>query len=94
MSIPMDGKLEGVKEIRGTVGGLRLPLNKAEKNELYTVVKVSGKDETKKHLSNLGFVEGTQVRVISELNGSIIVDVKGTKLAIGEDLSKRVMVTT
>lgn len=72
--------------------GMRMPLNRVAKGSQGTVVKVSGADETKKHLNNLGFVEGTIVTVISELNGSIIVEVKGTKLGLDADLAKRVTV--
>ncbi len=74
--------------------GLRMPLSKMTKGNQGVVVKVSGADETKKHLNNLGFVDGTTVTLISELNGSIIVEVKGTKLGLDADLAKRVIVVS
>lgn len=80
-------------EAKVSASGLRIPLNRAEKNTEYTVLKISGQDETKKHLSDLGFVEGEKVQVTSSLGGNIIVTVKGVKVALGEDLAKRVTVT-
>ncbi len=75
-----------------TMQGMRMPLNRAEANTDYVVEKVSGKDETKKHLCDLGFVEGEKVRVSSARNGNIIVTVKGVKIAVGEELAKRITV--
>ena len=72
--------------------GMRLPLNRAEANTEYVVEKVSGKDETKKHLADLGFVTGEKVKVSSARNGNIIVTVKGVKIAVGDDLAKRITV--
>lgn len=72
--------------------GIRLPLNRTEDNAEYVVEKVSGKDETKKHLADLGFVASEKVKVASARNGNIIVTVKGVKMAIGDDLAKRITV--
>ena len=38
--------------------------------------KVGGKEETRRFLENLGFVAGGVVTVVSEMNGSMIVNVK------------------
>lgn len=72
--------------------GMRLPLNRTEANAEYVVEKVSGKAETKKHLADLGFVAGEKVKVSSARNGNIIVTVKGVKIAVGDELAKRITV--
>lgn len=72
--------------------GMRMPLNRVEANAEYVVEKVSGKDETKKHLADLGFVAGETVKVSSARNGNIIVTVKGVKIAVSDDLAKRITV--
>ena len=46
-----------------------------------------------RHLTNLGFVEGAKISVVSESNGNLIVKVKDSKLAIGKDIAKKIMVT-
>ena len=48
--------------------------------------------ETKKFLENLGFVVGGLVTVISEINGSLIVNVKDSRVAIGKDMANKILV--
>jgi ferrous iron transport protein A len=62
-----------------------------ENRELW-IQRIKGKDEVKKFLSNLGFVEGAKIIVIKQVNGNLIVNVKDTRVAIGRELSNRVMV--
>lgn len=57
-----------------------------------TVFKVTGKDETRQFLANLGFVEGAFVRVVSELNGNVIIKVRETRVALDKSLSNRIIV--
>lgn len=82
------GKAESV--VKNT--GMRMPLNRVATNGEYIVEKVSGKDDTKKHLCDLGFVAGEVVKVSGARAGNMIVTVKGVKIAIGEDLAKRITV--
>ena len=56
------------------------------------IKKVGGKSETKKFLENLGFVVGGLVTVISEINGSLIVNVKDSRVAIGKDMANKILV--
>ena len=56
------------------------------------IKKISGKDETKRFLNSLGFVEGENVTVISEMGGNMIVNVKDTRIAIDKALAGRIMV--
>lgn len=53
-------------------------------------VRVSGEQKTQ--LANLGFVEGAKVTVVSENNGNLIVNVKDSRIAIGEDISRKITV--
>lgn len=43
-------------------------------------------------LEKLGFVVGTEVTVISEIAGNMIVNVKGARVAIGKDMANKIMV--
>lgn len=45
-----------------------------------------------RHLTNLGFVEGAKVVVINETQGNLIVKVKDSRLAIGKDIARKIMV--
>ena len=69
-----------------------MPLSFADKGEDLIVKKVGGSDEVKRHLENLGVVPGGTVSVISELNGNLIVKVKESRIAINEELAKRIMI--
>ena len=46
----------------------------------------------KKHLENLGFVVGGTVKVISALGGNVIVNVKEARVAISEEMARKIMV--
>ena len=69
-----------------------LPLTFANSGQSFTVSKINGKEDIKKHLEDLGFVTGTEVEVVSAQAGNIIVKVMGARLAITSDLAKRIMV--
>jgi len=43
-------------------------------------------------LESLGFVVGGSVRVISELNGDLIVNIKESRVAISRGMANRIMV--
>ena len=69
-----------------------MPLSMVKAGELNVIKKVGGKSETKRFLENLGFVVGGQVTVISEINGSLIVNVKDSRVAIGKDMANKILV--
>ena len=69
-----------------------IPLTFATVGEENTIVKIGGKPEVKKHLENLGFVVGGSVRVISRLGENVIVNVKEARVAISEEMARRIMV--
>ena len=69
-----------------------MPLSMVKPGETNTIKKVGGKEETRKFLENLGFVTGGEVTVVSEIEGNLIVNVKGSRVAIGKDMANRIMV--
>lgn len=69
-----------------------MPLSMISIGDEVIVNRVGGKAEVKKHLENLGFVPGTAVRVISEVNGDLIVNVKETRIAISKDMANKIMI--
>ena len=69
-----------------------LPLTMANPGEPVTIKKIGGKAETKKFLETLGFVVGGVVTVVSEINGNMIVNVKDSRVAIGQDMANKIMV--
>ncbi len=71
-----------------------MPLVFANVGEENTVQKVGGSPEIKKHLENLGFVAGGSVTVITSLKGNVIVNVKDTRVAISEEMARKIMVSS
>lgn len=69
-----------------------MPLVIAECEKPQIVKKIGGSDEVKRHLENLGFTVGSTVTVINSLAGNIIVKVKESRIAINEDMARRIMV--
>lgn len=69
-----------------------MPLCYAELGEHNTIKKIGGSPEVKKHLENLGFVVGGDVMVVSSLAGNVIVSVKEARVAISEEMARRIMV--
>ena len=69
-----------------------MPLSMINEGATGTVARVGGKEETRRFLENLGFVPGVSVTVISKLGGNLIVNVKDSRLAIGNDMANKIMV--
>lgn len=69
-----------------------MPLTMLSVGESETIKRITGKDETRKFLANLGFVEGEKVTVVSTLNGNLILGVKDSRIALDHNLANRIMV--
>ena len=69
-----------------------MPLSLADTGEENTVKKIGGSPEVKKHLENLGFVVGGNVTVVTSLGGNVIVNVKGSRVAISEEMARKIMI--
>lgn len=59
-----------------------MPLSMVNEGEPQVIKKVGGKEETRKFLENLGFVQGATVTVVSEISGNMIVNVKDSRVAL------------
>lgn len=69
-----------------------IPLVLAEIGKDQIIKKIGGSDEVKRHLENLGFTVGGNVSIVNSLAGNVIVKVKESRIAINEDLARRIMV--
>ena len=69
-----------------------MPLSFATAGEENIIKKIGGKPEVKKHLENLGFVVGGNVKIINRLGGSVIVNVKESRVAISREMAQKIMV--
>ena len=69
-----------------------MPLALAEKDEPQVIKKIGGNPEVKKHLEDLGFNVGGEVTVVSSLGSNLIVKVKESRVAVREELARKIMV--
>ena len=69
-----------------------MPLMLAGIGEENTIKKIGGSPEIKKHLEDLGFVVGGSVTVVNGLGGNVIVNVRESRVAISEEMARRIMV--
>ncbi len=68
-----------------------MPLSLAEIGIPYTIVRVAGKEKERRHLEDLGFIAGTVVVVISKFNHYILLNIRGSRIGIGEELGRRII---
>ena len=68
-----------------------MPLTMAPVGVQSRILKITGRDETRKFLEKLGFVVGGSVTVVSELGGNMIVNVKDARVAIDKAMANRIM---
>ncbi len=69
-----------------------MPLTMVNSGEANEIKRVGGKEETRRFLENLGFVQGAKVTVVSQIGGNVIVNVKESRVAIGKDMANKIMV--
>ena len=68
-----------------------MPLTMTPSGCTSTVKKIYGKDEVRHFLNSLGFVEGGEVTVISEMGGNLIVSVKDARIALSKSMAGRIL---
>ena len=68
-----------------------MPLGMANVGDVNIIKKINGRDDVRQHLSELGFVVGTEVTVVSELGGNLILSVKESRVALDKTMAMRIM---
>lgn len=63
-----------------------------QEGNVYPIRKITGNDETKKFLSSLGFVVGEMVTIVSKNGDNMIVNIKDSRVALGQSMASRIMV--
>lgn len=69
-----------------------MPLTMAKTGETVTIRKITGKDEVRQHLAELGFVVDSDVTVVSEIAGNLILQVKDSRIALDRTMTNRIMI--
>ena len=69
-----------------------MPLTMAKAGDTVTIRKITGKDEVRLHLAELGFVVDSEVTVVNEISGNLILQVKEARIALDKTLAMRIIV--
>ncbi len=69
-----------------------MPLSLASVGEENIIKKVGGNPDVKKHLEDLGFVVGGTVVVVAAMGENVIVNVKDTRIAINDEMARKIMI--
>ena len=69
-----------------------MPLTLAGVGEVNTIRRIGGNEETRRFLENLGFVAGSEITVLSAIEGNVIVNIKDSRIAINKDMARHIMV--
>ena len=69
-----------------------IPLSLADQGEVQIIKKIGGSPEVRQHLENLGFNIGGEVLIVNTLGENVIVKVKEARVAISDELARKIMV--
>jgi len=69
-----------------------MPITLAKAGETVTVRKITGNEKVRQHLAELGFVVDGNVTVVSETGGNLILQVKDSRIALGQAMANRIQI--
>ena len=69
-----------------------MPLAMANVGDVNIIRKITGRDEVRQHLAELGFVVDGVVTVVSEIAGNLILQVKDSRIALDRSMANRIMI--
>ena len=69
-----------------------MPLSLAQIGEETVIHRIAGRTQVRQHLESMGFVAGSNVTVLSKIGGNVIVHVKLSRVAISEEMARKIMV--
>ncbi|MDR2182376.1 MAG: ferrous iron transport protein A [Treponema sp.] len=69
-----------------------MPLSLTRNGQSCRVQRVEGTEKLRQRLESLGFTVGSEVTVVSESGGNLIVNVKNSRVAISRGMAHRILV--
>ena len=67
-----------------------MPLIFAKEGDTVTIRRISGKEDIRQQLAELGFVVDTPVLIVSHMAGNLIVQVKGSRVALDRSMAQKI----
>jgi ferrous iron transport protein A len=69
-----------------------MPLTLLQAGQSSIITRIGGKPETRQFLENLGFVVGTPVTVINQIDGNVICAIRDARVAISKQMASKIFV--
>ena len=69
-----------------------VPLNMMEPGRTVRVCRITGRDDVRRHLSELGFTADADVTIISRVGGGMILQLRDGRIALDERMAGRILV--
>lgn len=69
-----------------------MPLTMANFGDTVTIRRITGKNEIRQHLAELGFVVGGTVTIVSKIAGNLILQVKDSRIALDSTMANRIFI--
>lgn len=70
-----------------------MPIFLAPVDEEVTITHIHSDVKVAKHLRELGLIEGAKIRILSNEAKAVIVDVRGSRLALDRDIARAILVS-
>ena len=69
-----------------------MPLTMANAGETVTIRSITGRDEVRRHLAELGFTVNGEVTVVNQIGGNLILQVKDSRVALDKTMASRILI--
>ena len=69
-----------------------MPLTMAIAGQSNQIKRINGKEEVIRFLESLGFVAGSEVTLVSQNKGDVIVKIKDSRIAISREMARRILI--
>ncbi len=69
-----------------------MPLSMGKPGEIVVIKKITGKDEIRQHLAEMGLVVDETVKIVNVMGGNLILQVKDTRVALDKAMANRILV--
>jgi len=90
MSLFSDAAILTIEKQMDDYSGPTIPLSFMKMGEQGTIQRISGRDDVKKYLAGLGFIPGTEIGIVNVVKGNVIVDVKGSRVALDAAMAGKI----
>ena len=69
-----------------------MPLSLLSSGTSGKIARISGSGDIRRYLQNLGFIEGREVKVLSDIGGDVIVGVLDSRIALNKEMASHIYV--